>query len=276
MAQAYTNAVRLQALQHGFGYAVSFELLSSGSPWMNLYIVSGASRGLGLAFARLLAAESETRVVGISRAGLPTDVPAWRDIRADLGTNEGQIAAAEGIGAALSVEAWSRAVLINNAGVLEPFGVAGQVDPASLQRNIAVNLTAAMVLMNAFLVGSIAAATRSVINVSSGSGRRPIAGSGAYCAAKAGLDMASRVAALEVEGAGTPVTITSLAPGIIDTDMQVLARAADAAQFPDVERFRAFKSGGMLKSAEDVARTIIALERAGKLPPGIADLRELS
>jgi NAD(P)-dependent dehydrogenase (short-subunit alcohol dehydrogenase family) len=133
-----------------------------------------------------------------------------------------------------------------------------------------------MVLMNAFLVGSAHVPVRSVVNVSSGSGRRPIAGSGAYCAAKAGLDMASRVAALEVEAAGVPVTITSLAPGIIDTDMQVVARAADVAEFPDVERFRAFKSEGMLKTADEVARRIITLERAGKLPSGIADLREIS
>jgi benzil reductase ((S)-benzoin forming) len=243
---------------------------------MNLYIVTGASRGLGLALARMLAAESGTKVVGISRAGLPKDIVAWRDIRADLGTNEGQIAAAEGMSAALSAEAWRRAVLINNAGIIEPFGVAGQVDAASLQRNIAVNLTAAMVLMNAFLVGSTQVPARSVVNISSGAGRRPIAGSGAYCAGKAGLDMASRVAALEVEAAASPVTITSLAPGIIDTDMQVVARGATAAQFPDVERFRAFKSEGLLKSADVVARKIIALERAGKLPPGIADLRELS
>jgi benzil reductase ((S)-benzoin forming) len=243
---------------------------------MNLYIVTGASRGLGLAFARMLAAESATRVVGISRAGMPKDIPAWRDIRADLGTNEGQIAAAESISAALSAEPWSRAVLINNAGMLEPLGVAGQVDAASLQRNIAVNLTAAMVLMNAFLVASTQVPARSVVNISSGAGRRPSTGSGAYCAGKAGLDMASRVAALEVEAAASPVTITSLAPGIIDTDMQVFARGADAAQFPEVERFRAFKSEGLLKTADEVARKIIALERAGKLPPGIADLREIS
>jgi benzil reductase ((S)-benzoin forming) len=177
---------------------------------MNLYIITGASRGLGLAMARMLAAESGTKVVGISRAGLPKDIPAWRDIRVDLGSNDGQIAAAEGMRAALSAEIWRRAVLINNAGVLEPLGVGGQVDAASLQRNIAVNLTAAMVLMNAFLFGSGQVPARGVVNISSGMGRRPIAGSGAYCAAKAGLDMASRVAALEIEAAASPASSTPI------------------------------------------------------------------
>ena len=243
---------------------------------MDLYIVTGASRGLGLAFAQLLAAQTGTCVLGISRAGVPTGVPAWRDLRADLGTAAGLSAAADGVSAALSAQTWTRAVLINNAGMIEPLGVRGHVDAEALQRNIAVNLTAPMVLMNAFLAASTQVSARSVINISSGSGRRPIAGSGAYCAAKAGLDMASRVAALEEENAGGTVRITSLAPGIIETDMQVTARNATAEQFPDVERFRAFKSEGMLKSPDEVAQKIIMLDRAGKLPSGIADVRELS
>ncbi|MBK8741315.1 MAG: SDR family NAD(P)-dependent oxidoreductase [Betaproteobacteria bacterium] len=242
---------------------------------MNLYIVTGASRGLGLGLARILAAEPESRLVAISRAGLPRDVRAWRDIRADLGVNAGQDLAAKAIRAALAAEPWRRAVLINNAGMLEPLGVAGQVDAAVVQHSVGVNLTAAIVLMNAFLVGARDVSACSVVNISSGSGRRPSAGSGVYCAAKAGLDMVSRVAALEVEAAGRAVTICSLAPGIIDTDMQVVARGATAAELPDVARFRAFKSEGLLKSAAEVARKIIDLERAGKLPPGIADLREL-
>ncbi|MBK7471227.1 MAG: SDR family NAD(P)-dependent oxidoreductase [Betaproteobacteria bacterium] len=242
---------------------------------MNLYIVTGASRGLGLGLARILAAEPESRLVAISRAGLPRDVRAWRDIRADLGVNAGQDLAAKAIRAALAAEPWRRAALINNAGMLEPLGVAGQVDAAVVQHSVGVNLTAAIVLMNAFLVGARDVPACRVVNISSGSGRRPIAGSGVYCAAKAGLDMVSRVAALEVEAAGRAVTICSLAPGIIDTDMQVVARGATAAELPDVARFREFKSEGLLKSAAAVARKIIELERAGKLPAGIADLREL-
>ena len=241
---------------------------------MDLYIVTGASRGLGRALATQLSARADACVLSISRAGLGSGT-TWRDVRADLGTDEGQSAAIGAIEAALASEAWARAVLINNAGTVEPLAVVGQADPAAVRRNIAVNLTAAIVLMDAFLGHSTRVAQRSVINISSGSGRRPIAGTGSYCAAKAGMDMISRVAALEAESAGSPITITSLAPGIIDTDMQITARNATEAALPSVAMFRTFKSDNMLKTADEVAARIIALERDGKLPAGIADVREL-
>jgi NAD(P)-dependent dehydrogenase (short-subunit alcohol dehydrogenase family) len=246
---------------------------------MDLYVVTGASRGLGRALVEHLCTAPETRVLAISRSGMPAGVhagPVWRDVRADLATDTGQIAAAQAIESALAAEKWGRAVLINNAGVVEPLAVTGRADPAQIQRSIAVNLTAAVVLMNAFLGAARDVATRRVINISSGAGRRPMIGSGSYCAAKAGMDMVSRVAALEAESAGAGVTITSLAPGIIETDMQVLARGASDEQFPSAPAFRAFKAQNLLKTPVEVAERIIALERTGKLPAGIADVRELS
>jgi NAD(P)-dependent dehydrogenase (short-subunit alcohol dehydrogenase family) len=242
---------------------------------MDLYIVTGASRGLGHALATALSARPETRVVGISRGGLqPGSV--WRDIRADLATDAGQSAGAEAIVAALGEGPWARAVLVNNAGVVEPLAVIGRADPGEIRRSVAVNLTATIVLMNAFLGASSGIATRRVINISSGAGRRPMAGGGTYCAGKAGMDMISRAAALEAESSQPGVTVTSLAPGIIETGMQVAARGASEAEFPSAPMFRSFKSENLLKTPDEVAARIIALERAGKLPPGIADLRELA
>jgi benzil reductase ((S)-benzoin forming) len=243
---------------------------------MELYIVTGASRGLGLALARQLGAESAYRVLALSRRGLPSETLVWRDVRADLGTDAGQREAIDAVVAALGAEQWSRAVLVNNAGTLEPLGVLGNADAAAVQRSIAVNLTATIVLMNAFLVHSARVPVRSVVNISSGSGRRPIPGSGPYCAAKAGMDMISRVAALEADTAGSNVRITSLAPGIIDTDMQIVARNASETDLPSVGMFRSFKSDNLLKTPDEVAAKIIALERAGRLPAGIADIRELN
>jgi len=243
---------------------------------MDLYMVTGASRGLGLALVRELGGESAFRVLALSRRGLPAETLVWREARADLGTDDGQRIAADAIVAALGAERWSRAVLINNAATLEPLGVLGRVEMRAVQQAVAANLTAPMVLTNAFLTHSADVPIRTVVNISSGSGRRPISGSGTYCATKAGLDMISRVLALEAEAAGANVRITSLAPGIIDTDMQVAARTASETDLPSVGMFRNFKAENLLKTPAEVAARIIELERSGKLPAGIADIRELS
>src|SRR5262249_52286932 len=107
--------------------------------------------------------------------------------------------------------------------------------------------------------------------------RRPIFGWSAYCAAKAGLDMASRAVALEASTRGFAIEVASLAPGVIDTPMQATVRGASAEDFVDVERFRAMKEEGALRPADDVAADILRLEAAGKLAGDpIQDLRQIA
>lgn len=131
--------------------------------------------------------------------------------------------------------------------------------------------------MRRFLGATAALApVRRVINISSGAGRRAIYGWSAYCAAKAGIDMVSNVAALEAKTAGTGVEIVSLAPGVIDTPMQEAVRSASAEQFVDVERFRQMKAAGELRAPADVAADILRLEKSGELfSAAVADLRTL-
>jgi benzil reductase ((S)-benzoin forming) len=173
---------------------------------------------------------------------------------------------------------YDKAVLVNNAGVVAPVAPLEAIDADALERNLLVNLAAPMRLMRRFLrMTEGTAALRRVINISSGAGRRPISGWSAYCAAKAGLDMASRVAALEAQGRGAAVEVVSLAPGVIDTGMQAAVRGASPEDFADVERFRRMKEEGALRPPEDVAAEILRLEAAGRLAgEPVADLRQLS
>jgi NAD(P)-dependent dehydrogenase (short-subunit alcohol dehydrogenase family) len=113
-----------------------------------------------------------------------------------------------------------------------------------------------------------------VVNISSGAAKRAIAGWSAYCASKAGLDMGTRVAALE---AAPNVAVCSLAPGVVDTPMQGVVRSADEQTFPDRARFQAMKDDGVLRPAADVAGDILAAIDAGKLTNGgNFDLREMA
>jgi benzil reductase ((S)-benzoin forming) len=152
-----------------------------------------------------------------------------------------------------------------------------RIDALELERNLVVNFVAPILVMRRFLHATATLAKlRRVINVSSGAGRRPIFGWSAYCAAKAGLDMASRVAALEAQTAHTGVQVVSLAPGVIDTGMQGIVRSASPEEFVDVERFRHMKSAGELRAPAEVAADILLHEESGKLfTEPVADLRTL-
>ena len=173
---------------------------------------------------------------------------------------------------------YGKAVLINNAGVVDPVGPLERVAADAIGRNLAVNLVAPILLMRRFLIATEgAAALVRIINISSGAGRRPIFGWSAYCTAKAGLDMASRVVALEARTRHRPVEVVSLAPGVIDTAMQTLVRGASEEAFADVERFRKMKDEGELRAPEEVAAAILRAESEGRLEgDAVLDLRALA
>lgn len=244
---------------------------------MNLYVVTGTNRGLGEALARLIARDRANELIAISRAaGAP--LAGATHIAADLADMRAVEEACAQVSARVQGKRYDKAVLINNAGIVQPVAPLERTDAADLERNLAVNLVAPMLLMRGFLNATAEGARlRRIVNISSGAGRRPVSGWSAYCAAKAGLDMATRVVSLEAESRGLAIEAVSLAPGVIDTGMQEGVRTLDARDFADVERFRKMKEEGTLRRAEDVAADILAAEAAGRLGQSpVADLRELA
>lgn len=145
-------------------------------------------------------------------------------------------------------------LLLNNAGTVEPIGPAGSLDPAAITRAVALNVTAPMLLANAVIAATAARADRRILHVSSGAARKPYAGWSVYCATKAALDHHARsVAADAVPG----VRIASVAPGVIDTDMQNTLRATPEERFPNRARFVSLKETGGLISPEDCAARMV-------------------
>ena len=239
---------------------------------MNLYIVTGATKGLGEALARQVAAQEGNRLVTMGRA--KSDAT---NIEVDLADAAAVERACDELERRIAGGAFGRAVLFNNAGVVSPVGPLEKVDAADLLRNLAVNFVAPILLMRRFLRATAAVPLRRIVNLSSGAARRPVFGWTAYCAAKAGLEMASRVVALEAAQRGLAVEVASLAPGVIDTAMQATVRGGSPEDFADIERFRAMKAEGTLRPAEDVAADILRLEAAGKLVGDpVQDLRQLA
>ncbi len=130
---------------------------------------------------------------------------------------------------------------------------------AELANALRVDLEAPLVLTSAFLRGTRQwPVPRKVLNISSGLGRRPMASQATYCAAKAGMDLFTRCVALEEAARPNGAKVCSLAPGVIDTDMQVQMRGTDAQSFPDVGTFVGLKQQGALTSPADAAARILA------------------
>lgn len=247
----------------------------------DLYIVTGASRGLGRAIVEQLLARERVLLTISRKPDRALDAAA-----AAKGAKLEQWALdlAHDIGAAARLEAWlhaqprdrfATATLINNAAAVGKVGPIDASDAETLAAVLRVGLEAPLLLSSAFLRATRAwTAQRRVLNVSSGAGRRPIAGWAAYCAAKAGLDHFSRVIALDEQRLPNPAKIVSLAPGIIDTDMQTELRASDPAGFPDIEQFRQFKASGQLATPDEAARRVLAyLARADFGAHPVADVR---
>lgn len=237
-------------------------------------VVTGASRGLGRALTEQLL-QSGHHVLAIARkadhslAGPQGKLTAWAMDLTDAP------AAAARLQSWLAEQAPTDVVLVNNAAALSEPAPLGDSDLAGLAQAVRVGLEAPLLLCAAFLRATAAWPTqRRIVNISSGLGRRAMAGSASYCAVKAGMDHFSRAVALEEAGRPNGARIVSLAPGIIDTDMQVQLRQADRKLFPDGELFAAFKAEGKLDSpAEAAAKVLRFLARADFGVEPVSDVR---
>jgi NAD(P)-dependent dehydrogenase (short-subunit alcohol dehydrogenase family) len=162
--------------------------------------------------------------------------------------------------AAFEPSRFSSATLVNNAAVVTEPRPLAEIDFDALSAAVRVGLEAPLLLTAAFLRATRgwSGCARRVLHMSSGLGRRGMASTGPYCAVKAGLDNLARAQALEESLHPNGAKVCSLAPGVIDTDMQVQLRGADPGAFPDIATFRQMKAGGQLASASDAAGKVIA------------------
>jgi NAD(P)-dependent dehydrogenase (short-subunit alcohol dehydrogenase family) len=231
----------------------------------HLYILTGGSRGMGLAIAHQLL-QAGHDLICISRHANENLAVAAQKAEASLSQwtqdlSDGQ-AASERLGRWLQQQdpaQWCSATLINNAGVIPPIGPLSQAHPQDLAQALRVGLEAPMQLCARFLGATEPwSLPRKVLNISSGLGRKAMASQAAYCAAKAGVDHFTRCLAMDEALKPNGAKVCALAPGVIDTDMQVQLRSASHAAFPDQPRFAQLQEKGLLTSAEEAARQVLA------------------
>ena len=183
-------------------------------------LVTGATRGIGKAIALQLASQGATVV------GTATSESGAEQIRASLAEagNVGtgivlDVSPAESIAAALAdiTERFGApSILINNAGITRD-NIMLRMKEDEWDAVINTNLNSIYRLSKAVLRGMTKARWGRIVNIGSVVGRMGNAGQANYAAAKAGVEGFSRSLAREVGSRG--ITVNSVAPGFIDTDM---------------------------------------------------------
>jgi NAD(P)-dependent dehydrogenase (short-subunit alcohol dehydrogenase family) len=192
-------------------------------------IVTGASRGIGVAAAARLAEAGAALVLTARGAEQVEDVAArLRAKGARAIAVPGDVADPEQVEEVVesALAQFNRVdILINNAGVAWPLEELAETDPDEWTYAIQVNLLGPFYLARNALPVMLDQRYGRILNISSGAAQSPILGASAYCTAKAGLDMLTRVLAKELEGTG--VTVNALYPGMVDTEMQSDIRSVD-------------------------------------------------
>jgi 3-oxoacyl-[acyl-carrier protein] reductase len=184
-------------------------------------LVTGASKGIGAAIARALAADGWHVAVNYrsDEEGAQATVQAIEEAGGKAVALQADVA--NGTPDALFTQAEEQLggpvlALVNNAGVTAD-GLAIQLDDEAWDRVIGTNLTAAFRLTRRAMRPMIKARYGRIVNVASVVGPRANAGQSNYAAAKAGLIGMTKTVAAEVARRG--VTVNAVAPGFIETEM---------------------------------------------------------
>ena len=184
-------------------------------------VVTGASRGVGHAIARRLAADG-ARVVLVARDG-----EALEDVAGKIRREGGQAlpvaadvtdrAAMEAV-AARTRENWGTAdLLVANAGLLSQIGALWRSDPDGWWRDVEVNLRGSYLLCRVFLPDMVEAGRGRVVLFGGGGSTRPFAGATAYATAKAGMLRLAETLDQELDDTG--VRCFAVSPGFVRTGM---------------------------------------------------------
>jgi len=218
-------------------------------------IVTGAGRGIGEAIAKRLASEG-AKVACISRSesnsskvaeAINAEYPgAARAYAVDVADKK----AVEAVSAKIFADFGRVDILVNNAGITRD-GLAMRMSEDDWDAVIDTNLKGAFNCIQAVMRPMIKQRSGRIVNIASVAGLMGNAGQANYAASKAGLIGLSKTLARELSGRG--ITVNSVAPGFIKTDMtEVLPEAIKTAVLSQIPL-------GRFGEPEDIASAVTFL-----------------
>ncbi|MGL5742510.1 MAG: SDR family NAD(P)-dependent oxidoreductase [Legionella sp.] len=216
-----------------------------------MIVITGGGSGIGKSLAFSLAKREQSVLIAGRREPLLQETAAFSPniqyVCADVSTMEGL----ETIKKKVS-EIGKITALVNNAGTLDPLTSLRNIEPSAWYHALNTNLNPALFLTK-MIYNQLA--NGRVLNIGSGAAHFAIHGWGAYCVTKAALSMLTKCWQMESDS----IAFASVMPGIIDTQMQVIARSEENPDYERIHFYKRLKEQNRLVSPETVAEFLIWL-----------------
>ena len=252
----------------------------------HLFVVTGASRGLAPRWPSVCSPTPSAPIIGVKHGGRTSHRSRCRaESGATSGAMAGRAPGRSRSTVAARLQAWlaahdaarssPSATLINNAGVVTTIGPLEACSVAGLvlgptRRSRSAPPYRRVPPRHHGLERRTAGAQRLLRSRPAGNGRQAT-----YCAAKAGIDNSRGASPSTRRFIASGAKVVSLAPGVIDTDMQTQLRGSSDAGFPERQTFVKLKESGQLTSSRDAAaRPVAYLDRPDFGANPVADVRD--
>jgi len=217
-----------------------------------IVFITGASSGIGRATARAFAARGAKLLLCARRQEKLTEVAAELDQAEDVYTFRLDVSDREAVEQTLAnlPEEWKAIdILVNNAGLSRGLDKLYEDDPQNWEEMLDTNVKGLLYVTRAVVPGMVERGAGHVISLGSTAGHQTYAKGAVYCATKAAERVISE--GLKLDLMGTPVRVTSVDPGMVETAFSEVRFRGDADKAAKV-----YENITPL-SPEDVAETIL-------------------
>jgi benzil reductase ((S)-benzoin forming) len=179
---------------------------------MHLALLTGGSKGLGLALSEVLASRGY-KVIEFSRTA-----PHEYSVPVDLSSPQAAHRVVVKTLASVDPQQLNELLVINNAATLEPIGPTHRKTAVSIVANLNTNLISPVLFVSDVIARFQAIPCRKVLaNISAGVAHQGLFGWSLYCAAKVAMENFVHSLAIEQQGEPCPFIPVSVDPGVIDT-----------------------------------------------------------